>query len=173
MKANRLLKMLSSTRKICRFACGSVLHDLKLNGLLRFRGCRAGRRKIPERISDRMSYTTCRERTTSRTSVLIPIVPEQRFRVGSYLKFCSLNARSVRNKSADLISYVESSGTDIIAVTKFITARPLVPWFSDDIRETRRERRRAERKWRRSRSVRDLLELKKKRNLLFREKENH
>ena len=25
-------------------------------------------------------------------------------------------------------------------VTKFITARPLVPWFSDDIRESRRER---------------------------------
>ena len=31
-------------------------------------------------------------------------------------------------------------------VTKFITVRPLVPWFSDDIRESRRERRRAEKK---------------------------
>ena len=31
-------------------------------------------------------------------------------------------------------------------VTKFITVRPLVPWFSEDIRESRRERRRAERK---------------------------
>ena len=49
-------------------------------------------------------------------------------------------------------------------VTKFITVRPLVPWFSEDIRESRRERRRAERKWRRSRSVRDLLEFKMKRN---------
>ena len=49
-------------------------------------------------------------------------------------------------------------------VTKFIIVRPLVPWFSEDIRESRRERRRAERKWRRSRSVRDLLEFKKKRN---------
>ena len=49
-------------------------------------------------------------------------------------------------------------------VTKFITVRPLVPWFSEDIRESRRERRRAERKWRRSRSVNDLLEFKKKRN---------
>ena len=49
-------------------------------------------------------------------------------------------------------------------VTKFITVRPLVPWFSEDIRESRRERRRAERKWRRSRSVHDLLEFKKKRN---------
>ena len=42
--------------------------------------------------------------------------------------------------------------------------RPLVPWFSEDIRDSRRERRRAERKWRRSRSVNDLLEFKKKRN---------
>ena len=50
-------------------------------------------------------------------------------------------------------------------VTKFITVRPLLPWFSEDIRESMRERRRAEKKWRRSRSVRDLLEFKKKRNL--------
>ena len=49
-------------------------------------------------------------------------------------------------------------------VTKFITVRPLVPWFSEDIRESRRERRRAERKWRRSQCVRDLLEFKTKRN---------
>ena len=40
------------------------------------------------------------------------------FSVGSYLKFCSLNARSVRNKSADFVSYVESSGADILAVTE-------------------------------------------------------
>ena len=38
--------------------------------------------------------------------------------MGSYLKFCSLNARSVRNKSADFVSYVESSGADILAVTE-------------------------------------------------------
>ena len=40
----------------------------------------------------------------------------------------------------------------------------MVPWFSEDIRDSRRESRRAERKWRRSRSVRDLLEFKNKRN---------
>ena len=50
-----------------------------------------------------------------------------------------------------------------LLVTKFITARPLVPWLSEDIKESRRERRRAERKWRRSRSVCDLLEFKMKR----------
>ena len=111
-------ELLGIRRASRSFVCGSVLHVLKLNGLLRFRGCRAGRRKISVRISDRISHTTCRDRTTSRTSVLVPIVPEQRFRVGSYLKFCSLNARSVRNKSADLVSYVESSGADIFAVTE-------------------------------------------------------
>ncbi|CAH3035442.1 unnamed protein product, partial [Pocillopora meandrina] len=107
-------ELLGIRRASRSFVCGSVLHVLKLNGLLRFRGCRAGRRKISVRIS----HTTCRDRTTARTSVLVPIVPEQRFRSGSYLKFCSLNARSVRNKSADLVSYVESSGADIFAVTE-------------------------------------------------------
>ena len=115
-------ELLSIRRTSRRFVCGSVrrsvLHVLKLNGLLRFRGCRAGRRKISIRISDRKSRTTCRDRTTSRISVLVPIVPEQRFLAVSYLKFCSLNARSVRNKSADLVSYVESSGADIFAVTE-------------------------------------------------------
>ena len=110
---------LFGTRRASRsFVCGSVLHDLKLNGLLSFKGCRAGRRKISVRISDRIRHTTRRDRTTSRTSVLVPIVNKQRLRVGSFLKFCSLNARSVRNKSADFVSYVQSSGADIFAVTE-------------------------------------------------------
>ena len=46
--------------------------------------------------------------------------------------------------------------------TKFITVSPLVPWFNEDIRESRRKRRRAERKCRRSRSVLDLLEFKRR-----------
>ena len=76
-------ELLGIRRASRSFVCGSVLHVLKLNGLLRFRGCRAGRRKISVRISDRISHTTCRDRTISRTSVLVPIVPEQRFPVGS------------------------------------------------------------------------------------------
>lgn len=39
-------------------------------------------------------------------------------------------------------------------VTKSITVRPMVPWFSEDIRDSRRERR----------SVHDLLAFKKNRN---------
>ena len=34
-------------------------------------------------------------------------------------------------------------------ITKTIPARPLVPWFNDDIKEARRQRRRAKRRWRR------------------------
>ena len=67
-------ELLGIRRASRSFVCGSVLHVLKLNGLLGFRGCRAGRRKISVRISDRVSHTTCRDRTTSRTSVLVPIV---------------------------------------------------------------------------------------------------
>ena len=35
-------------------------------------------------------------------------------------------------------------------ITKTIPARPLVPWFNDDIEKARRQRRRAERRWQRS-----------------------
>ena len=48
-------------------------------------------------------------------------------------------------------------------ITKFITVKPLVLGFNEDIRELRRERRRAERKWHRSRCARDLVEFKIKR----------
>ena len=35
-------------------------------------------------------------------------------------------------------------------ITKTIPARPLVPWFNDDIKEARKQRRKAERRWRRT-----------------------
>lgn len=96
-------ELLGIRRASRSFVCRSVLHDLKLNGLLRFRGCRAGRRKISVRISDQKRHTIRRDKTISRTLVLVPIVPEHCLRAGSYLKFCSLNARSMRNKSADFV----------------------------------------------------------------------
>ena len=51
----------------------------------------------------------------------------------------------------DLVKWYNSTlyaalDSDTPLVTKFITVRPLVPWFSEDIRESRRERWRAERK---------------------------
>ena len=35
-------------------------------------------------------------------------------------------------------------------ITKTIPARPFVPWFNDDIKEARKQRRKAERRWRRT-----------------------
>ena len=63
-------ELLGIRRTSHNFGCRSVLHDLKLNGLLRSRGCRAGRRKTSVRISDRIRHTICRDRTISRTLVL-------------------------------------------------------------------------------------------------------
>ena len=40
--------------------------------------------------------------------------------------------------------------------TKVIKARPLVPWFNDDIKITRRNKRKAERKWRRTGGTEDM-----------------
>ena len=49
-------------------------------------------------------------------------------------------------------------------MTKTITVRPLVPWCDDEIREARRERRKAERQWRYARSLSDLAVIKGKKN---------
>ena len=42
--------------------------------------------------------------------------------------------------------------------------RPRVPWFNEEIREVKRERRRAEKKWRKTKSAVDLTIFKAKRN---------
>lgn len=49
-------------------------------------------------------------------------------------------------------------------ITETIKSRPLVPWYSVEIDEARRERRKAERKWRRTRCDSDLLTFKLKKN---------
>ena len=45
--------------------------------------------------------------------------------------------------------------------TKTVTVRPQVPWYSEEIREAKRVRRLAERKWRTTRSVADLVSFKR------------
>ena len=50
-------------------------------------------------------------------------------------------------------------------VTRTTISRPRVPWITEEIRASKRERRRAEKKWRRSKSEIDFAEFKKKRNL--------
>ena len=48
--------------------------------------------------------------------------------------------------------------------TKTIVERPRVPWFNDEIREAKRQRRKAERKWRASKLELDLVAFRVKRN---------
>ena len=48
--------------------------------------------------------------------------------------------------------------------TKVIRSRPLVPWFNEEIKAARREKRKAERKWRRTGSREDMLGYKAKKN---------
>ena len=47
---------------------------------------------------------------------------------------------------------------------KTVQARPKVPWYTNEIAEAKRRRRKAERKWRRTRSQEDLLAFKKLKN---------
>ena len=52
------------------------------------------------------------------------------------------------------------------AISKTVVFRPSVPWFNDDIRGAKRARRSAERKWRSSNALCDLIEYRVKRNNL-------
>ena len=48
--------------------------------------------------------------------------------------------------------------------SEVIVERPHVPWFNDEIKEVKRKRNKAERKWRRSKSTIDLDNFKRSRN---------
>jgi len=48
--------------------------------------------------------------------------------------------------------------------TKAIPSRPLVPWFNEEIKVAKREKRKAERKWRHTSSSEDMLAYKAKKN---------
>ncbi|KAL9959876.1 hypothetical protein ACROYT_G033246 [Oculina patagonica] len=69
----------------------------------------------------------------------------------------------------DLVNLYNTTLSEILdchapLVTKTIKVRPLVPWYDDDIKDARRERRRAERRWRRTRNSSDLTNFKAKKN---------
>ena len=48
--------------------------------------------------------------------------------------------------------------------TRTMVVPPHVPWYTDDIRQAKKERRKAERKWRSSKLESDLAVFKRKRN---------
>ena len=49
-------------------------------------------------------------------------------------------------------------------MTKTVTKRPIVPWFNNEIKTAKRMRRRAERKWRKTKLRLDFLDYKAKKN---------
>ena len=48
--------------------------------------------------------------------------------------------------------------------SRTIVSRPRVPWYNDEIRQAKRDRRKAEKKWRRTKLHSDLTEFQIKRN---------
>ena len=82
------------------------------------------------------------------------------------IKDIDLRALSDEISSSDLCTNTPDTLSDLVTcynstlassldrhaplITKTIPARPLVPWFNDDIKEARKQRRKAERRWRRT-----------------------
>ena len=104
----------------------------------------------------------------------------------SYRKLQSVNVASLnedlatselcQNPSDDLQELVSSYNYTLMAAlekhapltTRTIVQRPRVPWFSQEIREAKRQRRKAEKRWRKSRLESDLTSFKAKRNFTTR-----
>ena len=82
------------------------------------------------------------------------------------IKDIDLRALSDEISSSDLCTNTPDTLSDLVTcynstlassldrhaplITKTIPARPLVPWFNEDIKEARKQRRKAERRWRRT-----------------------
>ena len=104
----------------------------------------------------------------------------------SYQKLQSVNVVSLnedlatselcQNPSDDLQEVVSSYNNTLMAaldkhaplMTRTIVQRPRVPWFSQEIREAKRPRRKAEKRWRKSRLESDLAAFKAKCNFTTR-----
>ena len=82
------------------------------------------------------------------------------------------NSELCKNPPDDLEELLLSYNKTLIAVldkhapvkTRTIVMRPQVPWYTDEIRQAKRERRKAERRWRLSKLDSDLAVFKVKRN---------
>ena len=81
-------------------------------------------------------------------------------------------SRLCKDPPSDLDKLVDCYNTTLVDLldrhaplkTKTVTVRPQVPWYSEEMREAKRERRRLERKWRSTRSAADFELFKKKKN---------
>ena len=81
-------------------------------------------------------------------------------------------SRLCKDPPSDLDKLVDCYNTTLVNLldrhaplkTKTVTVRPHLSWYSEEIREAKRERRRLERKWRSTRSAADFELFKKKKN---------
>ena len=79
---------------------------------------------IPSLITMRQTVTSGYNRPVFRTLTDVPIDRSQRSSLGTNsMKFCNLNARFIKSKSADFLCYVKSCAADIFAVTEI--------WFTE------------------------------------------
>ena len=78
-------------------------------------------------------------------------------------KHCPDSLHELANLYNTTLSNTLDLHAPVVNKTTMAKSRPLVPWYSVEIKEARRERRKVERKWRRTRCCSDLLAFKVKR----------
>ena len=102
-----------------------ILSELKNSGILRYRGCRDGRRKIPTIISSddiRIALTSLASLRTGvvRSNLIsIPLrAPPEFVHRRQLCNFTLVNARSIRNKTLMLNDFIVEHDVDIFAITE-------------------------------------------------------
>ena len=96
------------------------MSELKNSGILRYRGCRAGRRKIPTIISSDDIRIASTSLASLRTGVVrsnlisIPLrAPPESVHRRQLCNFALVNARSIRNKTLMLNDFIVEHDVDI------------------------------------------------------------
>ena len=114
-------------RQNYRFPMFTTLFILKQCGIFKFRGRRGGRNRRIQRYANLSFPFRFRSRPLSCRGVNLhnltyverrkdsAVVQESSF---SPLVLCSVNVRSVKSKSADLLDYIYTSGADLFAFTE-------------------------------------------------------
>ena len=103
-----------------------MLFELKNSGILRYRGCRAGRRKIPTIISSDDIHIASTSLASLHTGVVrsnylisIPLRALPAFVYRCQLcNFALVNARFIRNKTLMLNDFIVEHDVDIFAITE-------------------------------------------------------
>ena len=104
---------------------GGNLHTSSLTRATSTSNNRPGTRfGIPSLITMRPTVTSGCNRPVFRTHTDVPIDRSQRSSFGTNsMKFCNLNARSIKSKSAVFLCYVKSCAADMFAITE--------TWFTE------------------------------------------